>query len=357
MPVIACTLNGRPGFKWGGRGKCFTYAVGNEKAARSKATAQGVAVRLSQGRTDAIDPAVLEQIKRKRAELGISRGKRRAPVWLFPNGAEATLRRRIMSLVRGWTQMVREQIVPHLESLVAEADATRPQRQDAYAANAKRLIDALQVPLDKSIEGVNFEAENIGQRTSDWNDTQWQKIMRSVVGVEVFQREPWLAGELESFVESNVDLITKLQADTVADVRRVVQTGLREGKRSGTITKELMSTKLPSGTFRKIRNRARLIARDQVGKLNGDLMHLRQTSLGIEEYIWRTVGDKRVRNSHRAMDGRRCRWDDPTVYWNPTSGNWLKRSGIGGVNLHPGQDIQCRCSAEPVLDTLEAEAA
>ncbi len=361
MPVIVCTLDGRPGFKWGGRGKCYTYALEDErskKAARSKAAAQGLAIKLSQGRTDAVDVAALEQLRRKRAKLGLTRrGRRRPPAWLYPTGAEATYKRFLLSLALSWERLTRKRVLPRLEGLVQEADAARPQRMDAPAANAKRIIDALQISLDKTTKRVSFEATDIGQRTSKWNNAQWQKTMRAVVGVEVFQREPRLATKLKKFVKANVDLVTKLKDETVAEVRRVVQTGLREGRRVETIRKQLMSTSLPEGTFRKVRNRARLIARDQVGKLNGDLQQLRQTNLGISQYIWRTVGDERVRDSHRAMDGRRCRWDDSTVYFNAASGTWLKRSGIGGVELHPGQDVQCRCSAEPVLDELEAEIA
>ncbi len=359
MPVMVCTLNGKPGYKWGSRGKCYTYTAGSEtsrKRARSKAAAQGVAVKLSQGRTDAIDQAALEQLQRKRGELGITKVGRRPPQWLYPTSAEVKYRGILKRLVDEWAKQVRSSIVSHLPLLVDEAALEQP-RTDASPAQVARLIGNLRVSMGLSLEGYQYEAEDIGQRTSDWNDQQWQKIMRSVVGVELFQREPWLAAELESFVAQNVDLITKLKDDTVAEVARVVQTGLREGKRVETIRKELMSTTLPSGVFNKVRNRARLIARDQVGKLNGDLQRLRQTNLGIEEYVWRTVGDERVRDSHRAMDGRRCRWDNPNVYYDSSSGKWLDRANIGGVKLHPGRDFQCRCSGEPVLEGVETELA
>ncbi len=46
------------------------------------------------------------------------------------------------------------------------------------------------------------------------------------------------------------------------------------------------------------------------------------------------AGDERVRPSHEALDGTRQRWDDP-----PAEG-------------HPGEPINCRCIAEPVLGPL-----
>jgi SPP1 gp7 family putative phage head morphogenesis protein len=48
-------------------------------------------------------------------------------------------------------------------------------------------------------------------------------------------------------------------------------------------------------------------------------------------YVWRTVGDERVRLSHAANDGRMFAWDEP-----PATG-------------HPGEDFGCRCRAEPYV--------
>lgn len=50
------------------------------------------------------------------------------------------------------------------------------------------------------------------------------------------------------------------------------------------------------------------------------------------EYIWHTVGDGKVRSSHADRDGKIFSWNDP-----PDGG-------------HPGEDYNCRCWAEDVLD-------
>ena len=46
-------------------------------------------------------------------------------------------------------------------------------------------------------------------------------------------------------------------------------------------------------------------------------------------YIWRTRNDGKVRSSHADQEGRVFSWNDPPV---------------GG---HPGEDYNCRCTAEP----------
>lgn len=53
MPLKRCTQNGRPGFKWSKRGKCYTYKPGNARsrlAARRKALRQARAIIARTGR-------------------------------------------------------------------------------------------------------------------------------------------------------------------------------------------------------------------------------------------------------------------------------------------------------------------
>lgn len=47
MPVKACSVGGKPGYKWGDNGKCYTYTAGDDasrKAAKKKAINQGLAI-------------------------------------------------------------------------------------------------------------------------------------------------------------------------------------------------------------------------------------------------------------------------------------------------------------------------
>ncbi|MEX5729044.1 hypothetical protein Ga0609869_002397 [Rhodovulum iodosum] len=63
----------------------------------------------------------------------------------------------------------------------------------------------------------------------------------------------------------------------------------------------------------------------------GLVNELRQRALGIEQYVWRSRDDARVRDSHADFDDRIFDWDTP-----PEGG-------------HPGQEYNCRCHAEPFL--------
>ena len=83
------------------------------------------------------------------------------------------------------------------------------------------------------------------------------------------------------------------------------------------------------------KTRADLIGRDQINKLNGQLSHLRQINTGITHYFWRDSDDNRVRASHLIFDNNRFSW---------------KVGAPGGI--HPGDEVQCRCWAEPDFSTV-----
>lgn len=51
MPLKRCQSNGRPGWKWGDRGKCYTYRKGDKAGsarARRKALQQARAIKSRQ---------------------------------------------------------------------------------------------------------------------------------------------------------------------------------------------------------------------------------------------------------------------------------------------------------------------
>jgi hypothetical protein len=47
MPVKECQSEGKPGYKWGDEGKCYTYTpnnIGQKNNAKKRAVVQGIAV-------------------------------------------------------------------------------------------------------------------------------------------------------------------------------------------------------------------------------------------------------------------------------------------------------------------------
>ena len=154
------------------------------------------------------------------------------------------------------------------------------------------------------------------------------------------------------------DLIRTIPSDLHEEVKRAVMDNFR-------------GTPLPEGRtlLQQIRHihdvsykRAKVIARDQTGKMNSLLNQTRQQSLGVDEYIWRTSKDSRVvgnpsgkypsgsdmHGNHWIMEGKHCKWSDASVY-SDDGKNWKKRTGAMPKG-HVGSEILCRCYAESVID-------
>lgn len=137
------------------------------------------------------------------------------------------------------------------------------------------------------------------------------------------------------FRKENIRLITSIAETDFRRLDNVLRNSIRQGARVETIAK-IIEERFIQGVDSKGRPvnavaRARLIARDQVLKHNGQLTKLLQKESGITKYIWRTSNDERVRDTHAAADGQVFSWENPPPWG------------------HPGEDFQCRCHAEPVI--------
>ena len=127
----------------------------------------------------------------------------------------------------------------------------------------------------------------------------------------------------------NAGLIKGLGADAVKRVQETVSTALI----SGTSSRELQARLTEQ--LRISDRRAQLIAQDQLSKLNADLNRIRHEQAGVTEYQWATSRDERVRERHRALEGK--------VY------KYGERTGAED-GLPPGQPIRCRCVARGIVD-------
>jgi SPP1 gp7 family putative phage head morphogenesis protein len=151
---------------------------------------------------------------------------------------------------------------------------------------------------------------------------------------------------MDEALARNVNLIKTIPAKHFSDLSTLVDNAVRKGELSTTLKKKIIDVS------KATKKRARFIARDQIGKLVGDFNEVRQRNVGVEEYIWRTMGDSRVRSlsntngvsDHKHLDGTIQKWSKPPVV--VFSG---KRAG---ERHHPKSDFGCRCEAQPVYDAI-----
>jgi SPP1 gp7 family putative phage head morphogenesis protein len=148
-----------------------------------------------------------------------------------------------------------------------------------------------------------------------------------------------LSPYFNNIVDENVQLIRTIPKSQLGSLQNALVNAIKND----------MSQKDIAGIVRKYfatndghaANKARLIARDQVNKLNGKLNQYRQQKLGGKRYRWKGMLDSAERPDHRKLQNKIFSWDNPPVV--------DSRTGRRG---HPGEDYQCRCYPELVFEDI-----
>lgn len=269
------------------------------------------------------------QLQMRKAK-GIKKKATIPPKWLFPKNQEKQYDKILYSLVKDLKWLIKEYLIPAIPEMVKEVESKMPNdRQDQFLDRLNSVILFIRKTLQPNLEFTIAEAERIAFEISIYNKRQFQKMNESAFGIDIFVDEPWLSDQLKLFASQNSQLITSLPDDELNRVGGIIERGLQQGERIENIAQDIQKS------FGISDRRATLIARDQTTKLNASLTRLRQQEVGVEEYIWQTSGDERVRPTHRENDGKKFSWDKPPA-----------KTG------HPGNDVNCRCIARPVLDKL-----
>lgn len=310
--------------------------------------------------------AFKEVLKQKRL---ISKGSSsKPPTWLSSKAIENKYYRYINSIIRQYIEVTVKEIKPLMSDWNKEVKGfTEDSYPEDFTEIEKKWEQLTEDIFISGKDSLETEITGIAILVSIFNLKQWKKILKKTVGIEYTPIEAWERKVINSFVRENVALIKGLTSDYQKKITSTIIQGFRDGQTAEKLAKDLTSINKEfstgkivvdpkTGKKRRTQSRARLIARDQINKLNGQLTRLRQMEAGVNKYIWRTVRDERVRSpAHANMEGKYCRWDDPTVYSDDKGKTWKSRSTISGVKKHPGQDIQCRCFGEPVFEEIIEE--
>lgn len=136
---------------------------------------------------------------------------------------------------------------------------------------------------------------------------------------------------MRQLLAAQVDLITSIPLEAAQRVHGLTLEGISNGGRAAEIASRIRETSDVT------KNRAMLIARTEVARTASVLTQVRATHIGSTHFIWRTAGDAAVRPSHRALNGKAFRWDQPPLCDEPNH------------RALPGQIWNCRCVAEPII--------
>lgn len=206
--------------------------------------------------------------------------------------------------------------------------------------------------------GLQKKLTELSELTEKLSISQWKRVVKKTLGIDImgdYYKGDFFRDTLKLWAQTNVNLITSIPKETLANVQTIVMESFKQGKTNKSLAQEILDLNTSDfgftpvmeqsafdkamAEYNKAKRKAQFIARDQMGKLNADITQSQQEDAGVTEYVWDTSGDGRVRDRHRELDGQRCKWNDPPVVDERT-----KRKA------HPGQDFRCRCVALPVFD-------
>lgn len=228
----------------------------------------------------------------------------------------------LMPAVRAWSGQARASIL----------EAYGAARDQIVRDDASSMLSAVLASAEADGRRVVLaQTDKLGRwvvRVERVHRARWISAVKSATGVEI---APYLILEdvqaaLDLAIADNVSLIKGLSDRTRERVEGIIWRGLVNRTSKRNMAREL------SEALARTQRQADRVGRDQMAKLSGVLDRLRQEQLGVDRYRWSTRGDDRVRPEHVKRDDKVFLWSKP-----PEGG-------------HPGQAINCRCSALAVVN-------
>lgn len=268
----------------------------------------------------------------KRLTIGVSN---------FPQGSE----RQYIHIVNQYYGILRDLMNEYYPKIIesykeARDEDVKEKRNDSLTGGIDivlmKLFSDIKNKLTQREEAYQLEAgiRKAGESAKAYSIRQWKTAIHKSLSIDI--REDYYMGDffkenMDKWVSDNVNLIVTMPGQSLDKMKDKVLADFEQGKRSTDMAKDLQRL------YSIDKKHAKFIARDQTAKLNGQITRAQQKDAGINKYVWCTSLDERVRPSHAELEGQICDWDDPPM-------------NSDGRACHPGEDFNCRCTAEAVID-------
>lgn len=230
---------------------------------------------------------------------------------------------RAKKLVKNYSSRLRK-IARHI------ADITKAFEADPIG-NASKLESVLRRYAETITPWAQATAERMVTEVAQNDKQAWRKVSAEMGRELQKEIETAPTGALmQQLQNEQVGLIRSLPLESAERVHKLVTEGLSQGRRASEISDEIMKTGEVS------RSRADLIARTETSRVATNLTAARAQHIGSTHFMWVTAGDADVRPSHKALNGKVFRWDEPPEC-DP------------GHHALPGAIWNCRCLARPII--------
>ena len=188
------------------------------------------------------------------------------------------------------------------------------------------IFTGLKTSGDDLVKITKPKVEKIFQDESVSHTKRFIQKLKKALGIDVslLVRETDNHSLLRTYVQKNTSLITSLKNDIIKQIEQEVYNAKINNDSATKLSKALQKK------FGLMKNRADLIARDQLSKLNADFNKARQVQAGQREYEWdyqHGIPRKNRRNHHVIRHKRTYKWGEP-------------------LGDEPGHAIDCKCRAK-----------
>lgn len=239
-----------------------------------------------------------------------------------------------------------DQLVSYMQSIVVE-ELQRDTMNDALFSKGVELLASQMDRILNRLEAMDINnfatslARGFVNRMNRNSSDSFNSNLKNSIGVDMNKivSPPEISDALNVAIAQNTALIKSIKDEYKEKVSKLIRDNVLSGERPSNIVTQVKDI----GGVTK--NRAAFIARDQTAKINSDLVQIRSETLGSDTYVWSGSMDERERQSHKVMEGKLCKWSDPTVYSDDDGKTWKKRSAIGGEEVNVGKSYNCRCVA------------
>ncbi len=265
-----------------------------------------------------------ELIKQRLQEKRKRRGEIILPPAKPSRRDEVAYRKALTEQVKLVTQLIRETIFPLLK-----ANESAYRKDASFSAMvSEAMSNVLFIFNQKAVTAQAIAGKFVGKvnQSSENNISRALEAKFDAPDLARIIQTEGLQQTLEAKIAENANLIKTIPEDYLNKVEQAIFRNMTAGASEFGLQREIFIIQ------RKTLARAKFIARDQTAKTNAAITQARQEALGVEEYVWVTSMDERVRDSHKRKNGKRFRWDDPP-----------KDTG------HPGTDYNCRCNSRAVV--------
>nr|DAY67406.1 MAG TPA: Minor capsid component [Caudoviricetes sp.] len=247
----------------------------------------------------------------------------------YPNSAERDYYRVLRAIVRALLKYTNELLPGIKPALKQDAESDDIISEVTARFNNSRVREAAL----NEVRRIMGSVDNIAKQNMN-------KAFKNCLGVDVFMRNSELLEKITNeWYASQSQLINSIVSTYTDKLGTIISNAVQRGSLYKDVYADVKHL------YDITDNRAKFIARNEIGNLNAITTKNRQKEAGINCYEWSTSRDERVRESHREKEGN-------LYYWNRSTPREINgRKVYPSPALHPGMDYNCRCVAIPIIDT------